>query len=236
MKLGSLILSLGLLCASQLAVAAVPDSCPLNAFGGDERGRGGGDLVCRDSRGRITSVELFDYWEQRTERDIYNAAPDASNPVEFAKKALKLVRRYFPQRAQAYEKFIDRFMEQAQWTDSELSPIHDTCSDLQPPPGCRYDQLIHRRAQVSVPEDRLFLINRPLWNSMIIPYQGGRSCMKRFTTKRSGRVTPIPAWFVISTSSCIRIMPNRLPIAISFSASSMRAFRFGSFARRTSRV
>ena len=43
---------------------------PMLGFAGDERGNGGDAVVCRDQVGKITKVELLDYYEARVMRNI----------------------------------------------------------------------------------------------------------------------------------------------------------------------
>jgi len=133
---------------------------------GDERGNGGSAVVCRDGSHRPTSVELFDVYEQRRERNIVFRASGIQDPVEAAIDLLADVRRFTPHRGEAYEKFVRSFMAQIQWA-GDLARVPDLDTDLKAPPGCAFEQLIVRRKVIEFPEDKRFLVDMTLWNAMV---------------------------------------------------------------------
>jgi len=132
---------------------------------GDEKGNGGGAVVCRDRYLNITTIEFFDYWEQRIQRNIWPRGGKFGDPVVIAIDALDYVRKFSPQRAVAYEKFIKDFSGQIQWV-RDMEVIDDVKSVMKPPLGCDFDQVIIRQKEILYPEDRLFLVNSQLWKAM----------------------------------------------------------------------
>lgn len=128
-------------------------------------GNGGDLVVCRNSQNKITSVELLDYFEARELRGI--VADIASTD-----QAIDRLKRLSPKRAERYRAAIADFNANALFKSGvELTDVPDSDHDLLPA-GCKIEQLaIQRKPQF--PEDKLYLINKDLWDLMSARDQAG---------------------------------------------------------------
>lgn len=156
MKLRMVVVSLGLSFVGSLALAK----------GGSEAGNGGSSIVCQDSRGQITSVELLDFYEGRTQRGIKVDMGPATDSVE-TKLALVVQRleTLEPVLASTMAEYIQQFPELSHfYSGVRLVEIPDS-QNLFIPVGCQQEQIAIWR-QPSVPEDKLFNINQDLWDRL----------------------------------------------------------------------
>lgn len=128
-------------------------------------GNGGDLVVCRHQDGSIKSVELLDYFEARELRGIHA-------DINSAAEALDRLKRLSPKRAARYQLAVNEFHSNALFKAGiELTDISDSDHDLLPS-GCKVEQLaIQRKPQF--PEDKLYLINKDLWDLMSARDQAG---------------------------------------------------------------
>ena len=149
-----------------LAAAFFVSSLGLAAGGGSEAGNGGNTVVCRDSAGKVLTVELLDFYEARVMRGINRDLGDSTlGAAEKIELALKRLDPLSPLRANDYRKQALEFDSNALYLPGiQLVPVPDSFH-VAFPDGCAVEQAAVRKTPV-FPEDRLYTINKDLWDRM----------------------------------------------------------------------
>jgi len=134
------------------------------AEGGKEIGNGGDVVVCRDRNDLITSVELLDFYEARTLRNVHHDL--GSNDLSIDEKIQIAINRLHPFSLQLAEKFqtnANKFMSEASFLPNiTLIDIPDSLH-LIIPNGCTVEQIIIQKDPI-YPEDFRYIINKDLWD------------------------------------------------------------------------
>lgn len=144
----------------------------------NERGNGGDAVVCRDSSGKIVSIELLDYYEGRKLRRmnvVYD--PGLTNAAYIQKLGAKLVEfdhvrfKDFTQEGLKLDKAIASFLatgrnsdQRVLFTDDVLTDIPDS-DELTFQPGCHVEQLAIR-VKKQFPEDPEYIIQQNLLKAL----------------------------------------------------------------------
>lgn len=146
-----------------LFLLAILLSAPL-ARAGDKAGNGGNVVLCTDPAGKVTSVQLLDYYEAQT---IWRFQLDLGDPLmdpqAKVQRVLERVRRLHPFTAEALEARSAGFFDDALLLSNvELAPVDDS-GEYFLPVGCKLKQIAVQR-QKQFPEDKTFLINKDVWD------------------------------------------------------------------------
>lgn len=133
-------------------------------FAGQERGNGGDVVICRDSQGSITSMEMADLFEARTIRHIpLDLGSSTLTPEQKAHLAIERMTAFDPNRAAYFHAAINTFMQKVWFVDFELPDLNDT-GEITIPPGCLIHQIaIHKEPET--PNDLEFWIRKAFWES-----------------------------------------------------------------------
>lgn len=145
-----------------LAFVALTRTAPAHAA--NERGNGGGAVVCRDGSGIINRAELLDYYEARSIRGLtLDLGGDELSLEQKVEHVLRRLERLDPERAGIYRADAAFFFANVGHpTDTVLIPLPDTDGTYFPR-GCVYEQLaIHFP---SLPHDSTppYVVNGDLW-------------------------------------------------------------------------
>jgi hypothetical protein len=129
-------------------------------------GNGGGTVVCRKSNQSIKSVEVLDFYEART---IRNVNLDIQTlPGDWRAKAKAIVARVEAKselRFQLYSSWLASFeSEDKILTDVQFSTVPDA-GYIGVPEGCEFEQAAIQR-QPMFSGDARYYINAELWNAM----------------------------------------------------------------------
>ncbi len=134
------------------------------AMGGDEKGNGGNLVVCRDSAGKVESTELLDYYEAEA-RDIPLVKPNQESYPKILKDRLEGLRRINPDRAKDYETRVASFFANTRFHSGVVFVSSEDSFHVFLPRGCAVEQVAVQRKPI-FPEDKLFNINKDLWDRM----------------------------------------------------------------------
>jgi hypothetical protein len=149
-----------------LAIFTVFLLAKLALAGGSTVGNGGGTVVCRDVNHQITSIELLDFYEARTLRNI--TIDIQSIPGTWQQKAAAVIARIRPKsefRFQLYSQWLSTFETNSKiLSDVQFSTIPDS-GYIGMPNGCEFEQAAIQRAPM-FPGDARYFLNAELWNLM----------------------------------------------------------------------
>ncbi len=138
-----------------------------STFAGNDRGSGGGIVVCRDSSQQVKSIELLDLFENRFRSlDVEIGGKELSI---YSKLEILLARieRFDPVRARRYRIKANDFFNNVTFTEKVIIPSTDDFGFVPLEPGCTIEQLAARRTK-RVPEDRIYLVNKDLWDNSLL--------------------------------------------------------------------
>ncbi len=142
--------------------------CSNLLFAGNDRGHGGGVVVCRDANKNVKSIELLDYYENRKLRDIEPELGDASLSY-YTKIEIILARieKLDPVRARRYRTKVMDFASKTKFTEGVILPNTNDFGHVPLANGCEIEQLASQR-DVRLPEDKNYLINKDLWEHPLL--------------------------------------------------------------------
>ena len=134
--------------------------------GGTEVGNGGHGVVCRDSSGKVLSVEVLDLYEARILHSwtLSLGDPSLSYPDKI-KIALSRLQKFSPQRAASDQSELDTFESEARFLPGVNLELLPDAANVAVPAGCNLEQIVNQRAPL-VPGDPRYVINGDLWNAM----------------------------------------------------------------------
>jgi hypothetical protein len=147
---------------------------------GDEKGNGGDAVVCREASGRITSIEMFDYFEARTLRGMTVVLPGGESPENIASSALDVLNKFAPERVKQYKNTILEFGRHVRFVPG-LVDVPDS-GHIVLPKDCRIEQLIVQQTP-QMPEDSRFLVAKELWDAMDDGQKAGALLHEAFYTE-----------------------------------------------------
>lgn len=142
--------------------------CSVLSFAGNDRGHGGGVVVCRDTNRKVLSVELLDFYENRILRDI---EPDlGDNTLSYNTKieiALSRIEKLDPVRARRYRQKALDFLSKTKFTEGVILPNTNDFGHVPLATGCEIEQLASQR-DIRLPQDKSYLINKDLWEHPLL--------------------------------------------------------------------
>lgn len=149
----------------KLVVLALLLMSSVNAHA-DRVGNGGDGVVCRNDQGKITSIELLDFYEAQTLRGINHDLDKPSLSIdEKVDVALSRLSRFSSSRAKKYKEQIDSFFSDAvMLSDIELEDIPDS-AHIAIPKGCKIEQMVVQQTP-EFPEDKRYVVNKELWDAL----------------------------------------------------------------------
>ncbi len=138
-----------------------------SAVAGNEKGNGGIVVTCSfNGSPSIDSIRLLDFYEAKVLREIdYDFGPGNLTMMDKVHYALNRLSRLDPARAQKYLEQADQFLANTRFIDSAILPDTNDYGFVPIPAGCTFQQLAVQR-QPQFPEDKLYLINKLLWNAL----------------------------------------------------------------------
>ncbi len=138
----------------------------------DKAGNGGDVLVCRDPDGKISSVELLDYYEAKERKIPLDLGPSDLKFEEKIEVALKRLERLSPSRAALYRMWYSKFFYEAKIENNMVLEDIDDSKHIWKPAGCVVEQIAVQR-EVKFPEDKRYYINKDLWDLLDSTNQAG---------------------------------------------------------------
>jgi hypothetical protein len=137
------------------------------AHAGTEKGNGGDAVVCRDSKGNVTSAELFDYYEGKT---LYQVKPDLGSSQDYRSMVIHALKRLERVDHMLSRKYVNRTFtiedEMAKLPGIKLEDIKDT-GEIYIPNGCAIEQVaIRRKAEIVKPGEKRFIVSLDIWEKM----------------------------------------------------------------------
>ena len=129
-------------------------------------GNGGGTVVCRDTKHQIKSIELLDFYEARTLRDMKLDLDRI--PGDWKAKAQGVIARIQAKSEfhfQLYQAWLDRFESNRKLLEGvEFSTVPDS-GYIGVPKGCQFEQAALQRKPIFSGDARYYL-NAELWTAM----------------------------------------------------------------------
>lgn len=141
--------------------------------GGREVGNGGNAVVCTNSKSKIVSVELLDYFEAREVRGFHIDLGNKTDSLDTKlKTAVARLRSFSPNRANRLQNEINNFFKNTRFlTNQNLTTISDS-EHISLPQNCQLMQLAIQRKPI-FSEDKQFYINQFLWKKLDTLNQAG---------------------------------------------------------------
>lgn len=141
-------------------------------FAGQVVGNGGHAVVCRDSSGKITRAELYDYYEGRELRKLHISLPTGiNNPIALASKTLERLQNFNKERTDRIAARLLTFKDEVEFVNTGLADIPDMGMVIVEP-NCKIEQLVIYRE----PEflyDKRFTIANEIWSQLTLEDQAG---------------------------------------------------------------
>jgi hypothetical protein len=138
---------------------------PASLAGEGSVGNGGNAVVCKDSSGKITSAELLDYYEARTELnfaiDLGDAKLDPGAKTKIAFDRLKVTAPFWGNWME-YKASVFVSQQAEFIPNASLTPVQDS-NQVAVPSGCEVIQLAIQK-QVSLPNQKTYTVNKDLWD------------------------------------------------------------------------
>lgn len=161
-KLYKLLFVTGILTASPLALAQ------------DKAGNGGNTVVCSNSSGTVTSVELLDYYEARVQRK--NIKVDFGSSAQTFEQSMEVLlsrlQQKNPSRAAKYRKWYAQFFDEANLIPGiGLVEVNDS-HHMVVPNGCKVVQTIVQK-RPDFPEDSRYTVNKDVWDLLDAQVKAG---------------------------------------------------------------
>lgn len=129
-------------------------------------GNGGDVVVCKDSAGKVTSVELFDFYEARVTNGRLPIPPNVTDPHAIVLTALKELEKINPSRAHRYQKWAEAFKNEAVFVpDAKLTNIDDT-NHIVLPAKCDIAQIAVQRSIDDEIQTNRYVVDKKLWDAL----------------------------------------------------------------------
>lgn len=142
--------------------------CSSLVFAGNDRGHGGGVVVCRDQNRQVKSIELLDFHENRILRDI---EPElGENTLSYNAKleiVLARIEKLDPVRARRYRAKVLDFPSKTKFTEGVILPNTNDFGHVPLAEGCEIEQLASQR-DIRLPQDKSYLISKELWEHPLL--------------------------------------------------------------------
>ncbi len=133
----------------------------------DQRGNGGGGVVCRNDRGKITSVTTLDVYEAKFRGMQLDFGKPSKNPLDVVNYLLDRLAKMDPQAAENYRKIANRFFDEklSRFKKGINLDFTEDTGLLAIPVDCKMEQIVLQQ-NPEVPEDRLFTVNQDLFEHL----------------------------------------------------------------------
>lgn len=142
------------------------------ATSGQKVGNGGDILVCKDDKGAIQSLELLDYYEGRSLRQIEQIVLPEQSIQEATNSVLSKLYNKAPNSSLKIKKYIDQFWEEARFVEkAKFVDINDS-EHLFFPPGCSVEQ-VAIQSNPKFQGDPRYIISKDLWDLMPLQQKVG---------------------------------------------------------------
>ncbi len=138
-----------------------------DSYAGDKILNGGNVIVCKDTAGQTTSVELLDYYELKLKNQSLQFNNSLSDYKEVLLERFKDWEQIAPKRIEQYTQWLHLFEEEAGIYPNVVIPdILDTGS-IVIPRGCELTPAAFQRRDEDIfPGEKRYVINKDLWDLM----------------------------------------------------------------------
>lgn len=133
----------------------------------DQRGNGGGGIVCRNPAGEITSVTTLDVYEAGFRDMTLDFGPASDQPLVVVNNMLDRLASLDPVAAKHYRELANKFFdaEISRFKSGITLPFTEDTGPVAPPVGCALEQIV-LQMEPKVAEDRLFTVNKDLFDRL----------------------------------------------------------------------
>jgi hypothetical protein len=142
-----------------------------NTFANDKGGNGGDGVVCRNADQSIKSVELFDYYEARTLRNMKLETSSSQNLKVAVSELLTSLSSFSPIRSEEFREWAQSFEQETLFVDHDLEDIPDSGPVIFPS-RCKIEQVIIQY-NPDISGGRRFEVNRPIWEAASVATRAG---------------------------------------------------------------
>jgi hypothetical protein len=150
-----------------IVLAAILASTAGLCDSGTHIGNGGNGVVCKNSSGQPTSVELLDYYELRLNGGTLSLDPSRGSYQNILNELFDRWMPHAPVRMAEYKKWLREFAsETGIYSGVEIPAIPDT-GTIMIPSGCELKPIAFQRPDSEVlPGVKRYSINKDLWDLM----------------------------------------------------------------------
>jgi hypothetical protein len=151
---------------SALAAVLFTISTSSTAYAVKETGNGGDVVVCKSAAGRVTSIELYDFYEGRVRHGfLLDLGSSTLNYLEKLERIFKRLDRLNPNRSELFRSWLKDFFSEAEFLSGiTLVDIPDTGNGYVPR-GCTLEQIAVQR-EPYFPGDKRYTISDDLWRAL----------------------------------------------------------------------
>lgn len=129
-------------------------------------GNGGDVVVCKNTNGAVTSVELLDFYEARAMNGRLPIPQNIKDPHAIVLLTLKELEKVNPSRANRYRNWAETFAKEAVFIpDAKLTNIDDT-NHLVLPENCDIAQVAIQRPIDDETQTNRYVIDKKLWDAL----------------------------------------------------------------------
>jgi len=136
------------------------------AFGADGReGHGGQGVVCKDANGKITSVEIADYYEGESTLGgtSLDTGPSSASYLDTVQFILDRYAKVDPVAAKRYLERAKTFEHETKFSRTPLTPIDDAHEPIQAKTGCEMAQFALQNYPIKPLQSR-YIVDQAIWD------------------------------------------------------------------------
>jgi hypothetical protein len=154
-----------------LGLALVAPVGASSLSGGNEVGNGGDVVTCR-SDGKLTSIELLDFYEARV-RTGKVPSLEGDNELAIVREALQRLKPVDPKRAERFLRLLERFNDDTQFmANKKLTDVPDSQHLFMPAQkGCQVEQIAI--LDKGIIGGKRFIISKDLWDELPVGHRAG---------------------------------------------------------------
>ncbi|MCM2276926.1 MAG: hypothetical protein NDJ89_02480 [Oligoflexia bacterium] len=137
------------------------------AAAGDSKGNGGSGIVCRDAAGRISAVELLDYYEVRLSGRALSLKPELGSYENMLNELFDRWSPHAPLRMAQYRRWLKSFESEAGFHSGVSIPAIPDTGSIVIPAGCEPMPIAFQRPDGEImPGVKRYTISKDLWDLM----------------------------------------------------------------------
>lgn len=137
------------------------------AASGTTVGNGGNSIVCKNSAGKVTSVEMLDLYEARINGLTLKFNSRLSSYKDVINENLDRWQDVAPRRVAQYKKWLDEFESETMFVSGIQIPVIPDTGSVVLPKGCELKPIAFQRPESELlPGVKRYTVSRDLWNLM----------------------------------------------------------------------